>query len=244
MPLGSSCDCPLCVVERQLLASIAIRVTALLPELHALGFKSPASILDMLREWPADTQSDDVLRGLFRLRTVDPDFVESLLVLAFVPMLHRTIRRVARYQPFLAEEDITQQALACLLQVLRSESMQSRKSHYAFAISRAAKRRIFEWGRHEGRKSRGFGGGDETQPLLTTEDTFERHAELRHFLSRCLQRGDLTDGELDLLIQFKLEGTTCKTFLTLNGNSSNALRQRMKRLLAKLRRLAKGEGHR
>jgi hypothetical protein len=238
MPLRASCDCPLCELERQLLAALAGGGTGFNSELVALGFKSPASFLEVLRLAPADSRSDAVLRNLFRLCAIDPDFVESLLVLAFVPMLHRTIRRVALYQPFLAEEDITQQALACLLQVLRSEEMQSRKSHYAFAVSRAVKRQLFEWGRREGRNSRGFKDGGDAPLLLTREDTFERHAELRHFLNRCVQRGHLSDDELDLLIQFKLEGTSGKGFMPLNGNSSNALRQRMKRLLAKLRRLA------
>lgn len=76
--------------------------------------------------------------------------------------------------------------------------------------------------------------------LLAITDGFERHAQLRHFLNRCVKRGQLTDSELDLLIRFKLEGTADQNLLGLNGSSSNAMRQKMKRLLAKLRRLAKG----
>jgi hypothetical protein len=90
-----------------------------------------------LRTSPADACSDELLRELFRIRAARPAFVESLLVLAFVPMLHRTIRRVVRYQPSLAEEDITQQALSFLLQFLRSNETQARQSHFAFAISLA-----------------------------------------------------------------------------------------------------------
>jgi len=50
----------------------------------------------------------------------------------------------------------------------------------------------------------------------------------------------LTDAEVDVLIQFKLEGGNESP--EANGsreNSSNAARQRMKRLVAKLRRLAR-----
>lgn len=65
------------------------------------------------------------------------------------------------------------------------------------------------------------------------------YAQLRHFLHRCVTRGDLTGAELDLLIQFKLEGTNGEDFQSFNGNASNALRQRLKRLLTKLRRLAR-----
>jgi hypothetical protein len=74
---------------------------------------------------------------------------------------------------------------------------------------------------------------------LALEESFERYAQLRHFLHRCLARGDLTETELSLLIQFKLEGTNREDFDNPNGNASNALRQRLKRLLTKLRRLAR-----
>jgi hypothetical protein len=43
------------------------------------------------------------------MRAAQPAFIESLLALAFVPMLHRSIRRVVRYQPALAEEGLRRQ---------------------------------------------------------------------------------------------------------------------------------------
>jgi hypothetical protein len=51
-------------------------------------------------------------------------------------------------------------------------------------------------------------------------------------------KGLLTDSELDLLIQFKLDGNNGEKLGETNGTSSNAVRQRLKRLLTKLRRLA------
>jgi hypothetical protein len=78
-------------------------------------------------------------------------------------------------------------------------------------------------------------------PPLVIEEPFERYAQLRHFLHRCASRGDLTDSDLNLLIQFKLEGASNGEVLYApNGHSSsNAARQKLKRLLAKLRRLAR-----
>jgi hypothetical protein len=236
MPLGFSCDCPLCEMDRHLLRAVTVRGTVWLA---ALGFSSPAELLELLRSAPVHTRSDDVFRGLFRLRQADPDVIESLLVLAFVPMLHRTIHRIALCQPLLNEEDITQQALAGMLEILRSNEMLQRKSHYAFAVSRAVKRELFAWGRREGRSNQHFQIADPPE-FLASADAFEEHAQLRHFLHRSLKRGELTDSELDLLIRFKLEGINGKDLLVGNGNSANATRQRMKRLLAKLRRLAKG----
>jgi hypothetical protein len=200
---------------------------------------SVSDLLLLLRTSPADACSDELLRELFRIRAARPAFVESLLVLAFVPMLHRTIRRVVRYQPSLAEEDITQQALSFLLQFLRSNETQARQSHFAFAISRAVKRQVFEWARREGRKDAVLNHAASALLSPAVEDSFERYAQLRHFLHRCVTRGDLTEAELDLLIQFKLEGTNGEDFRSFNGNTSNAFRQRLKRLLTKLRRLAR-----
>ena len=52
---------------------------------------------------------------------------------------------------------------------------------------------------------------------------------LRHFLHRCEARGLLTGQDLELLVHFKLEAIP---------NRTNASRQRMKRLVGKLRRIA------
>ena len=74
---------------------------------------------------------------------------------------------------------------------------------------------------------------------LVMRDSFETHAQLRHFLHRCVTKGDLTEAELNLLVQYKLEANHLNDFEPSNGQASNALRQRLKRLLAKLRPLAR-----
>jgi|SRR5580704_5359019 DNA-directed RNA polymerase specialized sigma24 family protein len=245
MPLGVTCDCTLCHIEVQLLSELSFKGAAPYRELFCgydalLQFSSVLTLLLHLRTSPADANSDELLRELFACRGNNPVFSESILVLAFLPMLHGTIRRVGRQQPGLAPEDITQQALTFLLQFLRSDELQARQSHFAFAISRAVKRQVFEWASRESGKTgllRYY--DDETFAALAAEEPFERYALLRHFLYRCVTKGVLSDGELDLLIQFKLNGTNGEEFADLNGTSSNAVRQRLKRLLAKLRLLAR-----
>ncbi len=244
MPLEVTCDCTLCSIERRLLSDLSRTEAGAFRELfsgsHGLRrYLSIPSLLVHLRASAADARSDELLRELFASRRTNPAFVESLLVLAFLPMLHGTIRRVARRQLALSPDDITQQALSFLLQFLRSEEFQIRQSHFAFAISRAVKRRVFAWANREGAKSgvMNHDGGD-ILAALTVEEPFERHALLLHFLHRCGTKGLLTDAELDLLIDFKLNGTNGEEFADFNGTSSNAVRQRLKRLLAKLRRLA------
>lgn len=245
MSLGTRCVCLLCRVESQLLAEFNLNDVG--PQSFLLESpdhqRQPPSIPVMLAELKAsaaDPRSDELFRKLFAAREASPRLVETFLVLAFLPMLHHTIRRVGKHQPTLSPDDITQQALTTLLQFLRSDQIRLRVSHFAFAISRTVKRRMFEWANREGsvNGARAEVNG-EFFAALATEEPFERHALLRHFLARCVSKGLLTGAEIDLLIQFKL-GQNNENFL--NGDShlksSNAVRQRLKRLLAKLRRLA------
>jgi hypothetical protein len=232
-------------MERRLLASLAAAEDEAFPAFTEMSqlqsYSSAADLVLLLRTSPAHAQSDGVLAELLKLRAARPAFTDTLLVLVFVPMLHRTVRRVVMWQPLLAEEDVVQQALGVLLAFLRSDDMRIRQSHFAFAISRAVKRQVFAWAARERIRQVLVNNTGDAFPPLVIEEPFERYAQLRHFLHRCASRGDLTDSELNLLIQFKLEGAgNGEVLSTSNGNSSsNAARQKLKRLLAKLRRLAR-----
>jgi len=244
MPAEIICGCALCEMEPRLLASLAVADEPLATFSESrllLAYPSIADLVRLLRASPAHAHSDALLSAIFKVRAARPTFIDSLLVLVFVPMLHRTVRRVAIWQPQLAEEDIVQQVLSALLEFLRSDEMRVRRSHFAFAISRAVKRQVFAWAAREGTKEALLDRGSDVLPPLAVEDSFERYAQLRHFLHGCVTRGVLTETELNLLIQFKLEGASNGEGLhASNGNSSsNATRQRLKRLLAKLRRFAR-----
>lgn len=246
MFLGSTCGCLLCRIESHLLAELTLGVDgvhlALLSSSDELRrFPSVPALLSNLRNSQADPCSDQLFRALFSAYETAPQSVEIVLVLAFLPVLHLTVRRVTTQHPGLSSEDVAQQALHFLLEFIRSEQLRARTSHFAFAISRALKRRLFVWANHEGVLSTvRFEANGKDSRLTTVEESFERYAMLRHFLHRCVTKGLLTDAELDLLIQFKLDGNNGDFPVgTADQNSSNALRQRMKRLLAKLRKLAR-----
>lgn len=232
----SSCDCLLCHIESRLLESLGDQSAppGLIDSGQLLLFHSVRDLLGVLRTPSAKEASEELLRGLFRPGASEPAFTEGLLVLAFVPLLHRTVRRVARRQPALSEDDIIQQALAVLLEVLRSDQVRARRSHFAFAIARAVKRQLFAWAARESARDAPLLRDAEVLSSLA-EETFERRVQLGHFLERCANRGELNASELDLLVQVKLGGP--------NGTgaslSSNAGRQRLKRVMAKLRRLAR-----
>ena len=245
MPVGIACDCALCIIELRLVRDLSRTDSDVLGELFSKSerlreYPSVSSLLSHLKASPANAGSDELLRELFAIRASNTSFIESLLVLTFLPMLHGTVRRVSRQQPGLLQEDISQQALSFLLQYLRSQELQARQSHFAFAISRAVKRQVFEWAIRENGKT-GLTNHFDDEALVASafEEPFERYAFLRHFLHRCVTKGLLTDAELNLLIDLKLNGTNGDEFADFNGTSSNAVRQKLKRLLAKLRRLAR-----
>jgi hypothetical protein len=245
MFLRSSCGCLLCRIESNLLRELTygsdgLHLALLASSDELRRFPSVPALLSDLRSSQADPRSDKVFRALFTASQTAPQSVEMLFVLAFLPMLHGTVRRVAKQQPGLSSEDVAQQALHFLLDFIRSEQLRRRTSHLAFVISRTLKRRMFLWANHEGVLSsvRMEGNGEDSgSPAM--QESFERHAILLHFLDRCATKQLLSDAERDLLIQFRLDGNKGEFPVgTSVQNSSNAHRQKLKRLLAKLRRLA------
>jgi len=238
------CHCLLCQIEGQLAAELGscLATYDLLRGSNANALKrfdSPFGLLDYLRTARAGPDSDALLRDLLAARSSEPQFIETLLIVAFVPLLHATVRRIAKQQVQLARADIVQQALSVFLEVLHSEPMRNRQSHLAFALARALKRQLFEWAAREGAVLEAT--GKYAGPCCEASDddeVIERNASLRHFLGRCFAHGLLSDSELNLLFQVKLDGNSGEEVALSNAISSNAVRQRMKRLLAKLRRIA------
>jgi len=159
----------------------------------------------------------------------------ELLLLAFVPMLHRISRQVVTRSPSLPSDDVTQHVVTALLESFGSPEFASRDSHFAFAIARLLRRNAFAWAERENRDNvNGFDRVEtlESAPHHDGPQPIERAAFLRHFLDRCRQRGVLSGEDLELLVQFQLDELP-------SADYSNASRQRMKRLLGKLRRAAK-----
>ena len=239
------CRCPLCRIETELLTDfpdpdLQEGCRQVLSSSPALGaFSGPGGLLEHLRLCRETSSSDAILSAMLRAKgTFRNGIVERMMILAFLPCMHASVRHVTKRYPYLSPEDASQQALQSLLRFLESEQLRTRQTFLGFAISRRVKRAIFEWAEHETR-ARVFEG--ETLDFESPQDSVERLALLRHFLDRAVRRGVLSDDELNLLVQFKLENGLE------NGtpeNSSNAHRQRLKRLLSKLRRIADGQGTR
>jgi hypothetical protein len=240
------CHCEVCVVEKKLQKELETEPRVLQfrelrerePELSA--HRSPSALVAHIHELKhingAAQHSDRLLGGLRSLALGQSGHIaEHILVLAFIPALHATVTAVASGFPGLAKSDLAQQGFANLIGLLQKREWLNRRTHLAFALARELRRALFLWAKDE------IHLGFEPEAHLADEmsvssaELFEDDVALKHFLFRSVQVGALNDDELDLLIHFKLEGD----FQNGAGEAaSNALRQKMKRLVSKMRRRA------
>src|SRR5262249_53219309 len=240
----TNCYCRLCRIERDLLRQSASEVSAreyqILVEICPALARFPRSP-DLLAHLHASEISavgtisaDWVFRELIQAKNRFPNLttIDDLFTLAFVPVIHGTLRQIFKRHPLISPEDGGQHAILSLLEFLRSQALRTRESHFAFAISRRIKRSLFEWAERESRTSvEDCRSADEP-----AGESFERCAQLHHFLHTAVAKRRMTEKELALLLQFKIDGSSGQEL----GMSANALRQRAKRLLTKLRSLARG----
>jgi hypothetical protein len=254
MSRESTCRCLVCGLERSLTEQLAEpsceKAYREFANSHSLlsAFSSPLKLISYLhtnRSANNGTHSaDGILAELLHTSANDVTAapLRDVLLLAFIPMLHSASRQVSVHYPSLSPDDIAQHVVAALLEILGDPKFYGRTSHVAFAISRILKRNAFEWAQRECR-SPVYGAAMEILAAAPSThsmpEPLEPAAVLQHFLYRCQQRGLLTGEDLELLVQWKLE-----TAREANPGApallySNASRQRMKRLLGKLRRIAR-----
>jgi hypothetical protein len=245
MSARPNCRCPLCLIEEKLRAELVdpdnqeVHRILLRSAPHLAVFQTAVVLLSHLQSLNGNAASDLLLSELLGRKNLFPGSVaDAVFVLLFLPVLHSTVRQVRKHYPALSREDTSQQALAALVECLASPSFAARRSYLAFAIARRVRRATFECAAKEAKSPLLAPRSEdphETNSAESAAESFERASLLRLFFGRAVERGTLRPAELDLLIQFKLEGGAE------NGAFSNAERQRLKRLLGKLRKLASGD---
>ena len=94
------------------------------------------------------TRLRDILLDLLR-RGNDAPFRpmwQRLLLLVFIPTVHRTTSQIVAALPSLTREDTAQCLFAALLEFLHSKDLRSRRSHLGFTIARKIRRSAFRSG--------------------------------------------------------------------------------------------------
>jgi DNA-directed RNA polymerase specialized sigma24 family protein len=244
-----SCDCLICRLEMNLAAELntdgngekyreLARSSAVLS-----GFPTPTDLIEHLHS--TDTEgwqpsSDDVLVELLRA-AIDPGLLQlwnGILLLVFIPTIHRTMRQLSVFFPSLAGDDIAQHLTTVLLEFLSSSELRSRRSHLAFTIARKIRRSAFRWAIREShtaldKAQDGRAHGPPQSEAI--RDPSYSAVLLVEFLDTSERQGWLSSAERQLLAQSKIEGISCQELSRRNGHSAGALQHQISRLIKRLR---------
>jgi DNA-directed RNA polymerase specialized sigma24 family protein len=195
-----------------------------------------------------NSYSDEILLDLLSSvnGTLFSQISQRIMLLVFIPAIHRTTSQIAFAFPSLTRDDTAQHLFAVVIEFLRSKELRSRHSHIGFTIARKIRRSAFRWAIRESHRS--LRNETDTTParILETDASAEdSHAVmlLQQFLDYCQGRGWLSSEERQLLVQFKVEGISCRELARPGGHSAVAIRHRIQRVLDRLRRIAQAPGN-
>jgi DNA-directed RNA polymerase specialized sigma24 family protein len=255
MMAGSDCDCLICRLEATLIHELnhekgreEYRLWAASSEILA-AFPTASALIAHLHRQNDDQSSsvDEVILELVRAGANRPRGAlwQSLLLLVFVPTIHRTTTQISTAFPLLGREDTAQHLFVTLLEFLNSHDLRSRRSHLAFAVARKMRRSAFRWAIRESRldlpDDLGTPTGAPEEPAENGGESAAR-VSLAAFLDNCQRRGWLAEEERILLSEFKFEGVTSAELARRSGQSIGAIEQRIYRLVERLRRIARKSG--
>lgn len=244
------CHCHICKVERALVVSLNDSV-------HIDGFSrlrdaspimnvflAPAAVVDHLhnqsdgKSWQPTTA--EVLGALIQadVTASDHELIQSILVLAFIPTIHRTYWEVRAWFRELETEDIAQQVFALFLQLTARAPVGMLNRHISFVLAQALHRNAIRWARREQSKllERERMLEQRTKPVEQTEDPhFESVSLLREFLDYSVRVGILSEFERDLLVRVKVDGFSAKEVLERHTVlSPKAVYVRIQRIMKRL----------
>lgn len=219
------CNCVICGVERLLFVSVAeppgierflklaanspvltnfTNALALVHHLHAQkdGDYHPPSVSEVLG---ALIQAGPEIR--------DPEMSQSVLVLAFMPAIHRTYREIRAWFQEIPTDDIAQQILLFFLELTASAPVGLLSGQLSFALARSLRRNTLRWARREQLMlmDRDHFAAERAKQDEPHENAhFESISLLRDFLDYSVRIGILSEFERDLLIKVKVDGLVAK----------------------------------
>ncbi len=158
MQKENNCGCVVCQVERSLLNSLSTQTARThfqaLARNHSIlnHFDSPADVIVQLHEHErTEAVNHKAWNGILHALVdsiADRTFEEigqQLLLLAYMPAIHKVYREACQKFPGLCPEDIAQQAALCFLETARSPEMQILNGHLPAALSRRFRQSLFRW---------------------------------------------------------------------------------------------------
>ena len=246
------CNCHICKIERHLVVSLS-------EPPHSAEFLSLANAASPLARFSTalalvehlHAQRDggtsvpsasEVVGSLIRYGSIasEMELKHSVLVLSFIPMIHRTYREVRAWFREIESEDIAQQILTLFLELVTSASPTLMSNHLPIALTRTLRKNAFRWAEKEKRHAVQR-ETEKSQEIAepSASDTFETVLALNDFLGHCHRIGILSVFERDLLIRLKVQGFFAKEIIqTHTALSEKAVHWRVERILQRLQKAA------
>jgi hypothetical protein len=255
MSKENNCRCVVCDIERGLLNSLSTQIARTQFQVLALNhptlnhFDSPADVITRLHEQERVEDANHkawngILHALVESiadRTAE-EIGQQLLLLAFMPAIHRTYAEVCQLFPALGADDIAQQASLVFLEATRTRFVTSQNGYLPVALAKEFRRRLFRWAFLETRRSLSPEEVSTVQQEPESNENFEDAVLLEDLLSQWQRAGVLSQEECDLLRKFKCDGFHFNELDTGEGGpSANALYFRVYRAINRLRRFVGGE---
>jgi DNA-directed RNA polymerase specialized sigma24 family protein len=250
MIAGSSCDCLICRLERSLTAKLreqwacAEYQLLVASKIDLSRFTSPILLVEELHrrtDNDRNPRADLILIQILReCNSPKPNSIwTELLLLVFIPTIHKTTTQVVVTFSSLSRDDVSQHVLASFLEQLASRDLQGRHSHIAYTIARGLRRKAFRWAIQESRALNGNSLDDEHPASETlSEEALAPHFLLNEFLDACERAGLLSPDERRLLEAFKIDGVAYAELARRNGHTAVATKRRVQRLIGRLREIA------
>jgi DNA-directed RNA polymerase specialized sigma24 family protein len=246
------CNCHICKIERHLVVSLSeppctddfSRIAHVAAPLAS--FSTALALVEHLHAYRDGETSvpsaSEVVGSLMQSSSIvsETELRNSVLVLSFVPMIHRTYREVRAWFREIEAEDIAQQILTLFLELVGSTAPITISNHLPIALTRTLRKNAFRWAEKEKRLTiqREF-DKSQTSDEPSAIDTFETVSVLNDFLDHCHRLGILSVFERELLIKLKVEGFFAKEIIhTHTALSEKAVHWRVERILQRLQKAA------
>lgn len=254
MKQNLKCNCAICSVERFLFVSVGkppgaerfLKLAATSPILT--NFTNALALVHHLHaqkdgDYPPPSVSE-VLGALIQAgpETRDPEMSQSVLVLAFMPAIHRTYRETRAWFQDIPTDDIAQQILLFFLELAASAPVGLLNGQLSFALARSLRRNTLRWARREQlmlMDRERFAAECAAQDELHENGHFESISLLRDFLDYSVRIGILSEFERDLLIKVKVDGFAAKEVMNPHTVlSPKAVHVRIQRIMKRLQHAA------
>ncbi len=253
----NNCRCVVCQVERSLLNALSTQTArthfqALAHNYPILNhFDSPTDVIAQLHEQRVELVNHKAWNGILRALVdsiangTGEEIGQQLLLLAYMPAIHKAYAEVCQQFPALATEDVAQQAALVLLEAARSPAMRNQNGYLPIALARDFRKRLIRWAFGEIRQSAQV----QEAPIDVPESpnaSFEHASRLEAFLQQAQRDGLLSDSECELLLKFKCEGFEVKEMAEALGadplKSHRRLHRKLQTILNRLQRAARARG--